>query len=65
MDNRSFRLNFEITALIDDESFAAQIKNMLLDDFSGASLITIEEIEAKPIWFTILCRAAYLSAPIQ
>jgi len=65
MDNRSFRLNFEITALIDDAQFASEVEAMLLEDFSYADLITIEEIKAKPLWFTILCRAAYLSAPVQ
>ncbi|PWQ92978.1 cardiolipin synthase [Leucothrix arctica] len=65
MDNRSFRLNFEITALIDDVYFASQVEAMLLEDFNNAGAITIEEIKAKPLWFTILCRAAYLSAPVQ
>lgn len=65
MDNRSFRLNFEITTLIDDVRFASQVENMLIEDFSNADVITIEEIKAKPLWFTILCRAAYLSAPVQ
>lgn len=65
MDNRSFRLNFEITALVDDEQFAKQIEDMLLDDFSHSNDMFIDEIEAKPLWFKILSRAAYLSAPIQ
>jgi cardiolipin synthase len=65
MDNRSFRLNFEITTLIDDERFAGEVETMLAEDFSNASKITIEDIQEKPLWFTILCRAAYLSAPVQ
>ena len=65
MDNRSFRLNFEITAIVDDKTFASEIETMLLEDFSHSSEMLIEEIEAKPLWFTILSRAAYLSAPIQ
>lgn len=65
MDNRSFRLNFEITALVDDEGFAKQIENMMLDDFSYSNEMLIEEIDAKPLWFKIISRAAYLSAPIQ
>jgi len=65
MDNRSFRLNFEITAIVDDKDFAAQVETMLLNDFGQSNEMLIEEIEAKPLWFTILSRAAYLSAPIQ
>ena len=65
MDNRSFRLNFEITALIDDEQFASDVEAMLLDDFAHSNNMLIHEIEAKPLWFKILSRAAYLSAPIQ
>ena len=65
MDNRSFRLNFEITALIDDKKFADEVEAMLLDDFAHSNEMLINEIEAKPLWFKILSRAAYLSAPIQ
>lgn len=65
MDNRSFRLNFEITALVDDEQFANQVEEMFLNDFEQSNDMLIEEIEAKPLWFKILSRAAYLSAPIQ
>jgi len=65
MDNRSFRLNFEITAIVDDKEFAGQVETMLLNDFAQSNEMLIEEIEAKPLWFTILSRAAYLSAPVQ
>jgi len=65
MDNRSFRLNFEITAIVDDKGFASEVEAMLLNDFSYSNKMLIEEIKTKPLWFTILVRAAYLSAPIQ
>ena len=65
MDNRSFRLNFEITALVDDKKFADKVEIMMLEDFSHSSPMSIEEVESKPLWFTILSRAAYLSAPVQ
>ena len=65
MDNRSFRLNFEITAIVDDREFASEVEAMLLEDFSHSNEMLIEEVEAKPLWFTILVRAAYLSAPVQ
>ncbi|PID46948.1 MAG: cardiolipin synthase [Proteobacteria bacterium] len=65
MNNRSFRLNFEITALIDDKNLAADIEAMLLNDFHHSTEMSTADIEAKPLWFKILSRAAYLSAPIQ
>ena len=65
MDNRSFRLNFEITAIVDDKEFATQIETMLLEDFSHSSELLIQDVESKPLWFTILSRAAYLSSPVQ
>ena len=34
LDNRSFRLNFEISVLTIDEPFAAEVRKMLEDDFS-------------------------------
>ncbi|MCY1548194.1 Cardiolipin synthase [compost metagenome] len=34
LDNRSFRLNFEITLLTVDADFAAQVAQMLEEDFS-------------------------------
>ena len=32
-DNRSFRLNFEVTAAVADRQFATEIESMLQDDF--------------------------------
>ena len=34
LDNRSFRLNFEITMLIEDSEFCQSIETMFLDDFN-------------------------------
>ena len=64
-DNRSFRLNFEITAAVADAEFAGQVRRMLDDDFEGACLITTEHLEAKGFWFRLASRAARLMAPIQ
>jgi len=33
IDNRSFRLNFEVTALVIDEIFVAKVKRMFETDF--------------------------------
>lgn len=64
-DNRSFRLNFEVTALVADEAFVADVEEMLENDFARSRPMTIEEIESKSAWFKILSRASYLTAPVQ
>jgi len=38
-DNRSFRLNFEVTAVIVDREFASRMKAMFEDDFAHAELL--------------------------
>jgi len=65
LDNRSFRLNFEITGFVLDQDFASQVKVMLEDDFAHARKMTLPEIEEKPLWFKAVARAAYLTAPLQ
>jgi cardiolipin synthase len=64
-DNRSFRLNFEVTALVLDPSFVKDVETMFLKDFSQSRLMTLENLETKPYWFKVLSRASYLTAPIQ
>jgi cardiolipin synthase len=64
LDNRSFRLNFEVTALVVEPAFAAEVERMLAADFSGARAMTTTETAAKPLWFRVASRAAYLTAPI-
>jgi cardiolipin synthase len=65
LDNRSFRLNFEITALFADAGVAADVERMLAADFARARRMTREELKKKPLWFRAAARAAALAAPIQ
>jgi cardiolipin synthase len=65
LDNRSFRLNFEITAFVSDKAFIAQIAEMLETDFSGCVGVAVEEFTEKPFLFRAACRAARLMAPLQ
>ena len=65
LDNRSFRLNFEITAIFDDPEVAARVERMLAADFARARRMTREELRAKSGWLKIAARAAYLLSPIQ
>jgi cardiolipin synthase len=64
-DNRSFRLNFEITALVADGDFAAEIEHMLEADFAKSRLMQAGEYDTKPWWFRFAVKLARLTAPIQ
>jgi cardiolipin synthase len=64
-DNRSFRLNFEITAGIADLDFAGEIENMFENDFANSRLMEAQEFDAKPWWFQFAVKLARLTAPVQ
>lgn len=65
LDNRSFRLNFEITAFIPSRDFAAHVHTMLEEDFKQCRRVTIDEINQRSMWMKVVSRAAYLMAPVQ
>ncbi len=64
-DNRSFRLNFEITAIVVDPQFAASVEAMLINDFKHSREMATDELEKKFIGFKLAVRLARLTAPIQ
>jgi cardiolipin synthase len=64
-DNRSFRLNFEITIVVADRHFNRQIAHMLEADFTRSRPVTEADIRAKGPLFRFAVRAAQLTAPIQ
>ncbi|GAB2884079.1 hypothetical protein GCM10027093_18770 [Paraburkholderia jirisanensis] len=64
LDNRSFRLNFEIMVLTISRTFAAEVERMLLDDFSEAYEIDRSEYRKSPAWRRMAMHVARLFAPI-
>ena len=64
-DNRSFRLNFEITAVVLDRVFAATIEQMFIDDFKNSREMRPGELDEKAFGFKLAVRLARLSAPVQ
>lgn len=64
LDNRSFRLNFEITLLTVDRNFAAAVAAMLATDFAQARRITSEEYTDSPVIRRVIMGASRLFAPI-
>jgi cardiolipin synthase len=64
-DNRSFRLNFEITALCSDPDFVRQVETMLMVDFASSRQVEPDEPDGWSFLFRFRCRLARLTASIQ
>jgi cardiolipin synthase len=63
-DNRSFRLNFEITAVVADEGFATQVERMFQNDFAHSEPVGADEYTGRSFWFRLSVRLARLTSPI-
>jgi len=63
-DNRSFRLNFEITSLIGDEKFASQMEQMFNDGFANSRKMQTDDYTSKPFWFKVAVRVCRLMSPV-
>ncbi|MBD2859772.1 cardiolipin synthase [Spongiibacter sp. KMU-158] len=65
LDNRSLRLNFEITAVIHDRDTAQRVESMLLEDFKHCRQLLQKEVDRWSFPRRLLSRCAYLFAPLQ
>jgi cardiolipin synthase len=63
-DNRSFRLNFEVTATVADSKFATEIESMLLDDFNASTEIFDYRLDEQSLWERLKARGSALLAPV-
>lgn len=63
-DNRSFRLNFEVTALIADRDFASQMEAMLERDFEHSVVIDPATFDEKPLHWRLGVALSRLAAPV-
>jgi cardiolipin synthase len=64
LDNRSFRLNFEIMVLTVDRGFAAEVEAMLLRDFAESYEIDRSEYRQASAFRRVTMHVARLFAPI-
>lgn len=64
LDNRSFRLNFEVGVVTRNGEFAAQVEGMLLNDFAQSRLLPRGELARRGLLFRLAVRCSYLLAPI-
>jgi cardiolipin synthase len=63
-DNRSFRLNFEITAIVVDREFNEEVEQMFVDDFNNSSIMEKGAYASQPFWFRLAVRLANLTSPM-
>ncbi|NBN62415.1 cardiolipin synthase [Microvirga tunisiensis] len=63
-DNRSFRINFEITLWFTHPSFIRQIADMLETDFRRARRTAPDDLDHRPYLFRVLAQSARLLSPI-
>jgi cardiolipin synthase len=63
-DNRSFRLNFEVTAVVADRPFASQVEAMLEQDFAHATPIDPASFAERPFWWRFGVSLSRLAAPV-
>ena len=64
LDNRSLRLNFEITVLVVDSGFALQVADMLNRDLAASRLIDPAECRDRGFLFRAAVRTTRLLAPV-
>jgi len=63
-DNRSFLLNFEITCLVNDAGFCANVEEMLLHDFASSTQIGENELRDRSFLFRLATQTTRLLAPV-
>jgi cardiolipin synthase len=64
LDNRSMRLNFELSIVVSDKSFADKVRVMLENDFTECRQIGACDYTCRRLPFRIAVRAARLLAPV-
>jgi cardiolipin synthase len=63
-DNRSFRLNFEISMVVADREFAGEVETMLERDFARCRRVTEEDYERRGLLFKLGVKIARLFSPL-
>ncbi len=64
IDNRSFRLNFEVSAVILDEAFNQEMGRMLEEDFDQALEIDPADFDRQTLWWRLGVKFSRLFAPL-
>jgi cardiolipin synthase A/B len=65
LDYRSFMLNFELSAAVQDRKFAKDLEHMFLADFDNCRPENLRAFEDGSLLFRLKCRLAALMSPEQ
>lgn len=65
LDNRSFRLNFEVIGIVSDTAFNGEVSRMLEADLARSKPTGAGAMTGQSFWFRLLVRLARMLAPIQ
>ena len=63
-DNRSFRLNFEVTAVVADADFVAEMAMMFEADFAHSEALDPASLRRRPFFWRLGVRLARLVSPV-
>jgi cardiolipin synthase len=63
-DNRSFRLNFEITMVFADKECNEAVSNMLEEDFKNSTSVCTDDYDKRSPIFKLFTRISRLFSPI-
>ena len=63
-DNRSFRLNFEVSGVVADTDFSTEVEQMLLDDFKNSTEIKDYSLNDESLWERFKAHGSALLAPV-
>lgn len=64
LDNRSLRLNFEITALLYGRTAVAEVERHFLEDFEVSEELALDDVEGRSFPRRVASRVVYLFAPL-
>ena len=65
LDNRSFRLNFEVIGIVADAAFNREVSRMLEADLAQSKPTGSEALTERSFWFRLGVRLSRMLAPIQ
>ncbi|WP_054029635.1 cardiolipin synthase [Desulfatitalea tepidiphila] len=64
LDNRSFRLNFEVTLINFHPAFVGEVEEMLMADIVHSRMVTMRAFERRSVFFKFAVKAVSLLEPI-
>ena len=64
-DNRSFRINFEITVLVANSPLRDRVQEMMAHDFENSQQAKLEDFTKRSWFFRAMARTCRLMSPLQ